>query len=586
MIKPKKTIQNIKPYKTDKYHISYDYKLDSNENFYGISKTVFNTIRNFNPDRVSLYPCYGELTDKLSLKYNLDDDNILLTNGCDEALNLLISAYIEENDEILSYFPSFSMPLLYAEVQGAQIKQISYDKKFVFDEVKFQNNITDKTKMAYIATPNNPTGEVVLPSSIEFLLQKFPNTLFIVDCTYVNFSFKVNFSDYVKLLKYDNVAIVKSFSKDFALAGLRLGFILANNNIISNLKKVSSPYNVNAIVLECAINVLNNEFEFEKVKQDNKTSLDMLYDGLLKSGYKPYPSEGNFILCDFLDHKDFIYSKLKSNGIILRNYSKDSILSTCLRITVPNKEGVKKILELIKPRPLFVFDLDGVVFDVSQSYRQAIIKTFEHFTGYCCSESDIQNVKHLGGMSNDWKVTKYLLDKEGLNISYEKTVEVFQNLFFDESKPIGKRGLVDNEKLVFNSAFYNELLKTADCAVFTSRDEKEAFYSLEKFDIKKYFSYFICSEQVGTNPKPSPFGLNEIKKHCPYSEIFYFGDTIDDIKAGFDAKVNVFGIIPPSAPDVEQTIEKLFEYGAKAVFKNPNEILNSDLIKQKEVQCG
>lgn len=144
--------------------------------------------------------------------------------------------------------------------------------------------------------------------------------------------------------------------------------------------------------------------------------------------------------------------------------------------------------------------------------------------------------------------------------------------------------------MVFNKEFFEELKTYADCAVFTSRDEIEAFYSLEKFDVKKYFYWFTTSETVKDKPKPSPYGLEVIKKHCPYTEIFYFGDTIDDIKAGIEASVSAFGIIPPNASAVDETIEKLKNQGAKMVFQNPNEILEAKLIgsnfeNEKEKTC-
>jgi len=289
MVKARKTLQNIIPYQTDKYKQSWRLKLDSNENIYGASASVLSAIKNFDAEDISLYPVYGKLIDKIAQKYNLNNDNILLSNGCDEGLSIILNTYLETEDEILSYNPSFSMPQIYAKIIGANIKLIEYDEKFVFNIEKIKNNISDKTKIVYLATPDNPTGCTVKASVVEMLLKEFPSTLFIIDCTYINFAYSVAFEDYIDLVhKYNNVAILKSFSKDFALAGLRLGFCVADSEIIENLKKVASPYNVNAIAVNCAIAAMNEEKKFEEIKEMNANSREMLFEGLLKAGFKPY----------------------------------------------------------------------------------------------------------------------------------------------------------------------------------------------------------------------------------------------------------------------------------------------------------
>lgn len=188
----------------------------------------------------------------------------------------------------------------------------------------------------------------------------------------------------------------------------------------------------------------------------------------------------------------------------------------------------------------------------------------------------------MGGMSNDWKVTEYLLIKNGINVEYEKITEVFQNLFFNPEN-IGQKGLIDNEEIVFDKNFFEKIKADYDCAIFTGRPREEAFHSLKNYDIKKYFSFFICNEDVPNDPKPSPKGLEIIKKHCLYSDIFYFGDTVDDIEAGKRANVKRFGIIPPNAKSINETKEKLIEFGADGVFQNPDEIIEKFLAK--DVLC-
>ncbi len=547
MIRPRKTLDSISPYKTDKYKKNWIYKLDSNENIYGCDPNIINVVKNITAEEISLYPCYGELIDKLASKYGVSDENLIITNGCDEALSLIINSYLEKEDEILSYTPSFSMPLLYAQAAGGFAKLIDYDEKFVFDEKKFQENISQKTKIAYIATPNNPTGEVVQESVVENLLKENENLLFIIDCTYTNFSNVVAFENYVNLTKkFDNVAVVKSFSKDFALAGLRVGFAVSNCEIIKNLKKISSPYNVNALAMRCACAALE-ENKFNKIKQLNFEARSLLYKGLKELGFKPFKSEANFILCDFGPFADFYYEKLRKNGVIVRNYAKNSPISTCLRLTVPKFDGVDYILELLKKKDLLIFDLDGVVFDVSKSYLSAIKETFKHFSGYDVDLSEITEVKNSGGMNCDWDATKCLLARHGFEISLSDVINVFQGLFYN---PEVKKNdyLIDKEKLLIKKEVFERLSKKYDLAVFSGRLKEEANYSLEKYEIDKYFYYFVTSDDLPKNMlKPHPEGVLNILKHCPHKSVKYLGDSVDDVIAGNKANVETIGVISPEA---------------------------------------
>ena len=538
MIEPRKTIENISPYKADEYQIDWRLKLDSNENIYGASSNVLSAIKNIDLSSISLYPTYGKTLDKLSQKYDIKKENILLTNGCDEAINVILNTYLNPQDEILSYYPTFVMPQIYGEILGASIKLIDYDEKFIFDYKKIESNISNKTKIVYIATPNNPTGEIVKASIIEILLQKFPNILFIIDCTYINFSYNATFMDYIDLVKkYNNIAIIKSFSKDFALAGLRFGLVLADFKIINNLKKVIPPYSVNTISLNCAISALNDEKRIEEIKEQNSLARKALFETLNEKGFKPYESEGNFIFCDFNSYSKFYYEKFKKSGIIVRDFPKSSNYSNFLRITVPKLGGVKYISELLNKKDVLIFNLDGIIVDSTESYLKTIIKTVEHFTDREISLKEVLNAKNLGKMSCNWETVKYLLSTYDKDIELSEIITVF---FFFFTK------YIDNEKLLISKETFVELSKDYDMVIFSGRLMDEVKYTLEKFDIDKYFYFYITSDDLPRNMlKPNPKGVYEILKHCPHKTITHLGSSVDDIIAANSANINVIGIIPP-----------------------------------------
>ncbi len=588
MFKEKETLKNIEPYSVDEFYPDCILKLDSNENVFGPSRKVIDAFKNLDLKRFNLYPCYGELTGMLSKKFGFDKENFLLTNGCDEAINIILSAYLSDKDSILAFCPSFSMPKLYSKVIGADYRNIDYISKWEFSADVLFENIKPDTKIIYLASPNNPTGDIIEPSVIAEVAKKCFDKIILLDLTYVNYS-RFNETDYYNLIKkHNNLICVKSFSKDYGLAGLRLGFILADKEFIVNFKKIISPYSVNSMAIYAGINALLDEEHFKNVKAEVIKSKEYLYNEIEKLGrqsglecdFVPYRSEANFILVDFKQKADFVYNKLLKNGIIVRKFSNPE-MKGCLRIGIPSLLDAKKIIDAIKVRKMLVFDLDGVVFDVSNSYRFAIQKTYEHFAGTKCSASDMQEAKNLGGLSNDWDLTKYLLDKKGIKTDYSKLVEVFQDIFYNPEKE-GSKGAIDNEKLVLEQRFFKALAADYDLAVFTGRPRKEAFYSLEKFGLKKYFDYFVCLEDVEEGrSKPCPDGLYKIKEACYYEDICFFGDTVDDIKAGCDANIDVYGIIPPNASEINATIATLKKCGAKGVIDDACKIL--DIFRNEKV---
>lgn len=569
---PKSTLKNIEPYSVDEFYPDCILKLDSNENVFGPSKRVIDAFKNLDLKCFNLYPCYGELIGILAERFNFNKDNFLLTNGCDEAINIVLSSYLETQDSVLAFCPSFSMPKLYSRIIGAEYKNINYIEKWKFSPELLIDNIKADTKIIYLASPNNPTGDAIAPSVIEDVLKKCADKIVLLDLTYVNYS-KYEENDYYRLVKeYKNLICVKSFSKDYALAGLRLGFILADKEFIANFKKMISPYSVNSMAVYAGINALLDYEYFNSVKNEVMQSKEYLCNKLEEFGFKPYRSEANFILVDFKEKCDFVYKKLLKNKILVRKFSNPE-LKNHLRISIPSLKDSQKIIEALKPKKLLVFDLDGVVFDVSNSYRYAIQKTYEYFAGSPCSACEMQEAKNLGGLSNDWDLTKYLLDKKGINADYSKLVEVFQNIFYNPEKE-GSKGAIDNEKLVLDAGFFEELSKEYDLAVFTGRPREEAFYSLEKFELKRFFDYFVCLEDVPDGrSKPCPDGLNKIKRECCFNDVCFFGDTVDDIKAGCDAFVDVYGIIPPNASSVNKTCDTLKKFGAKDVLNDAYKIL-------------
>ena len=568
MVKAKSCLENISPIDKDENKKQWRLKLDKNENIYGVSNFIVSTIKNIDNETISHYSNNEKLINKLSQYYNIDNSQIEIYSGSNDATRIIFSAYLENQDEILANYNLSNEIQNLSQCFGAIIKNINF-KNFKLNVENFKNYITDKTKIFYCATPDNNTGVLFKPSLLEFLVQNFPNILFVINCSYINYAQNTNLEDYLDLVKkYNNVVVIKSFSHDYALAGLRISFICASKDIINNLRKIDSG-NTNSVALECAYCALNNDSVFEEIKIQNDNARELLHNGLIEKGFKPIQSEANFILCNFLNYTDFYYRKLKNNGVIVKRYDEDSPYSSYLRITVPKIGGVKYILELLKKKDILIFNPDGIIFDTNDSVNEAIIQTFKHFAGYTIKQEEIMHAKNMGGYNFSWNIIKYLLEKHNIHIEINDIAKVFQNIFYN---PNNKEGdfLINKEKLLFSKENLEELCKKYDLILFSDRQDFELKYSLEKFEIDRFFDYIITVNNLEYGHfKPNPQGVYEILGHCPHNSAKYIGNTVNDIIAGNKANVYTIGFV-------------IFEESKSVMINNFKHLCANNIIENKE----
>ncbi|MCD7739871.1 MAG: aminotransferase class I/II-fold pyridoxal phosphate-dependent enzyme, partial [Candidatus Gastranaerophilales bacterium] len=460
MIKPKKSIEEMTGYFVPMYEKDWDIKIDSNENNYGPSPKVIQCLKNCDFKTISFYPFYGELSQKIADYMCVDLNNIKVTNGADEAIQSIIQTYLNKDDYLLNVDISFEMPVIYTQIQGGKIMKVPFKEKWKFPVDEFLKQLQNPNiKIVYIASPNNPTGNIIEENSLIEILKNAPDKVVIIDETYANYA-GITYSKYIK--GYDNVFIVRSFSKDFALAGMRLGYIISAQENIINLKKTVSPFSVNAYAMKAGIAALSDLEYFEKIKAEiNKTKIE-LKNLLIGLGAVVYDSSANFLLADFKEKADFIYNKLRKSNISVKLFNQNSPLKNHIRITIPAKAGYEKITKRLKIKPSLVFDMDGVLIDARNSYRTAIKKTYKMFTNKSIQEEEIQTLKNKGGMNNDWDLTKFLIEKQGINVTYKEVVSAFQKIYWDEGK-----GLINNEKALFSKELIEQLSKDYTISIYT-----------------------------------------------------------------------------------------------------------------------
>jgi histidinol-phosphate aminotransferase len=320
-------IGRLKPYSSarDEFSGTASVYLDANENPYG-SPLSQNYHRYPDPHQL-------ELKKKISNIKGLPEYNIFLGNGSDEAIDILFRIFCTPGvDNAIICPPTYGMYEVSADINDITVKRISLLPSFDLDVDQVLFSVDENTKLLFICSPNNPTGNSVHKEDIEFLITKFPGIV-VIDEAYINYSRQ---SSCIKFLtEYPNVVILQTFSKAWGLAGIRLGMAFASAEIIDLMDKVKPPYNISENTQQLALQALDN-IELvntrirETVQQRNKLTTDLQALSIVQ---KIYPSDANFLLIQVQD-APATYAYLVSKGVIVRDRSRLQLCENCLRITV------------------------------------------------------------------------------------------------------------------------------------------------------------------------------------------------------------------------------------------------------------
>jgi HAD superfamily phosphatase len=225
------------------------------------------------------------------------------------------------------------------------------------------------------------------------------------------------------------------------------------------------------------------------------------------------------------------------------------------------------LVEAPKAPDVIVFDMDGVLVEVMDSYREAIRETVRHFTGEFVSHDVIQDFKNAGGWNNDWLLSHRLITDLGKNVAYAEVVEHFNEIFLGEDG----NGLIRHEKWMPANGLLEGLAERCSLAIFTGRAKYEADVTLQRYATRIPFDPLITDESVA-NPKPAPDGLHLIMRAHPKRSLWYLGDTVDDARSAQAAGVPFIGVSTPHNPRHAEIAEILRSFGAFAVIGDINEL--------------
>lgn len=330
-------VKAMTPYSTarDEFKGTADVLLDANENPYGSPGTPgFNRY----PD-----PRQWKLKQKISTIKGVPAEHIFLGNGSDEIIDLLYRAFCEPGrDAVIIVPPTYGMYEVSANLNAVQIKKVSLTPDFQLDMEAMAAHIDDDTKLIFLCSPNNPTGNSLHREDVETLLAHF-NGIVVVDEAYINYSRQKSFIQ--ELTEYPNLVVMQTFSKAWGLAALRLGMAFTSRDILEVLNKIKPPYNINQSTQDLAYEALNHVQQVNEWIKETVEEREKLMQSLKTLPFVSfiYPSDANFILVK-TDAAKEIYQFLVDNGIIVRDRSSITLCEGCLRITIGTPEENARLL--------------------------------------------------------------------------------------------------------------------------------------------------------------------------------------------------------------------------------------------------
>lgn len=358
---PNKYLRNLKPYKLASHKIwsvspeerPEILKLDWNEASIPPSPKVMERIQKIlqEPCFFNLYPItYNEeLHNLLSAYVQLPKDNIQYFGSSDALHEYICKVFISAGDPIMILGPSYDNFRLTCQANGADVYFSYYNDDFSFDAAKFESEINKiEPAVVYICNPNNPTGNVHMQLYIEHLLNEFPDTLFLLDEAYYEFS-GVTCKDLVT--KYDNILISRTMSKAFALANFRVGYLIASKENVQFVNRIRNPKNLTSFAQEAACGALSDvQYMWNYVTEVHEAMKDFTEDMIkYNSSFRLLPSNGNFMMLRFPDYekKKELLDYLAENNIFVRDTTQADCVKNCFRITVGTRDQMKRVANVI-----------------------------------------------------------------------------------------------------------------------------------------------------------------------------------------------------------------------------------------------
>lgn len=341
---PREAVRKMAPYHPPTGGREGKLRLDFNENTVGCSPAVSAFLRErLSEEKLATYPEYSAARATLAKHFGVDENELLLTNGTDEAVQLIVNTYVGAGDEVIIPQPSYAMYRFYAELAGATLRLIPFRKETLeFSTEEILAAVSDRTKAIFLANPNNPTGSALSVESIENIARQAPGAAVLVDEAYYEFN---RVTALPLLSRFPNLFVCRTFSKAYGMAGLRLGCLFSHPEGLEIVRKIQSPYSVNSLAVLAAEAAICDRAYVDRYVAEILEARELFCSGLTKLKIPTFDTAGNFILLNLGDRASSVQEALRARGILVRDRSYE--LDGGLRVTIGTKEQMNQLLEAL-----------------------------------------------------------------------------------------------------------------------------------------------------------------------------------------------------------------------------------------------
>jgi histidinol-phosphate aminotransferase len=320
-------------------------RLDFNESTIGCSPRVLSRLRSLDAETLARYPEREPVEAQVADFLGLQAQQVLLTNGVDEAIHLLCSTYLEPGDEAIIVVPTFAMYAIFAQAEAASLVPILSGENFSFPTEKLLSRIGPRTRLIAVANPNNPTGAAVACDVLLRIAHAAPQAAVLVDEAY----FEFHGETILNLTAWPaNLFVARTFSKAYGLAGLRTGILAGNADQISMVRRVASPYNVNAVALAVLPDALQDQEYVKRYGAEVQQGRQILEQELRSLGLQYWPSRANFVLVRIGPAYAEFIREFRARGILVRDRNSDPGCEGCVRLTVGSNAHTQILINTLR----------------------------------------------------------------------------------------------------------------------------------------------------------------------------------------------------------------------------------------------
>jgi histidinol-phosphate aminotransferase len=532
---PTYSLASLGAYRPSRAATPVDLHLDGNEGAVPPGSLLEGLLQR-SGDLLRRYPNARELEQQLAERYHVPVERVLVTAGGDDAIERACRAMLAPGRELLIASPTFEMFSRFARLAGAQVREVAWPTgPFPTDAIL--ELVDDATGVIAVVSPNNPTGAVATADDLRRLSEAAPHALLIVDLAYVEFA-DVDLT--ATALELSNAVVIRSMSKAWGLAGLRVGYALGPAEIVGWMRAAGLPYAVSRPSLAMATAWLREgQDEVTGFVARVRGERQRLTASLNELGVEVYPSQANFVLARFTNGL-WVRDALAGLGISVRAFPDRADLEGCLRLTCPGDEAafarLDRALHTVLAPEALLLDMDGVLVDVSASYRQAILQTAASY-GVVLSVDDVREAKRLPEANNDWILTRRLLLAQGVDAPLEQVTARFEEVY--QGTP-DEPGLRRYDRLTVPRSLLERWRRRARLAIVTGRPRRDAERFLAEAGVADLFEAVVCMEDAPRKPDPAPVRL--ALQRLGSTRAWMLGDTPDDALAARAAGVLPLGV--------------------------------------------